>query len=153
MAETSDRRLTGGCLCGAVRYRLAEAPSCYGACHCGMCRKFSGGIELGLQVPPGGVAFEDESHLKTYRSSDWAERGFCGICGSSLFWRLTAEGPMQGLMSLSAGSLDRFEGLRFVSEVYIDAKPASHAFAGERKRMTEAEVMAMVAQTEKGESA
>ena len=58
---------------------------------------------------------------------------------------------MQGLLSLSAGSLDTMEGLEFVNEVYIDAKPASYAFAGERTRMTEAEVMAMVAKMENPE--
>ncbi len=135
---------TGGCLCGAVRYELAEAPTEYGACHCEMCRKFSGGIELGLQFPPGGVTWQGEENLQTYTSSEWAERGFCKICGSSLFWRLTAEGPMQGMLSLSAGSLDAFDGMDFAIEVYVDQKPASHAFAGDRKRMTEAEVLEMV---------
>jgi hypothetical protein len=144
MAETNPG--TGGCLCGAVRYRLAEPPDAFGACHCGMCRRFSGGIELGLEVRPGGIDWEGEDSIATYRSSDWAERGFCRICGSSLFWRLTVEGPMQGLMSLGAGTLDSHAGLTFASEIYIDAKPDSYAFAGERKRMTEADVMAMVDQ-------
>ncbi len=134
----------GGCLCGAVRYTLAEAPVSYGACHCGMCRRWTGGIEMGVQVMPGGLTFSDESHMKTYASSDWAERGFCDTCGSSLFWRLTAPGPMQGMMSLSVGTLDDSSGLVFASEVYIDHKPASYAFAGERKTMTEADIMAMV---------
>ena len=141
---------TGKCLCGAVSYELAEAPKSYGACHCKMCRTFSGGIEMGVEVPPGGITWTGEENIGTYQSSDWAERGFCKICGSSLFWRLTAEGPMQGLLSLSAGSLDDLDGMEFATEVYIDAKPASHAFAGDRKRMTEAEVMAMVAGLEGG---
>ncbi|MEL6126752.1 MAG: GFA family protein [Pseudomonadota bacterium] len=136
---------TGGCLCGAVTYTLSTEPKTYGACHCGMCRKFSGGIELGLEVPPGGIAWTGEDHIKTFVSSEWAERGFCDTCGSSLFWRLTAPGPMQGLLALSAGSLDSLEGLEFAQEVYIDHKPVSHAFAGERKRLTEAEIMAMFA--------
>ncbi|MEM1428143.1 MAG: GFA family protein [Pseudomonadota bacterium] len=136
---------TGGCLCGAIRYKFQEPPTEYGACHCGMCRKFTGGIEFGLEAPSGAIDWEGEDNIATYKSSEWAERGFCKICGSSLFWRLTAEGPMQGLLSLSAGSLDSFEGLTFATEVYIDSKPDSHAFAGERTRMTEAEVMAMVA--------
>ena len=141
---------TGGCLCGAVRFELTEEPREYGACHCQMCRKFSGGIELSLQVPPGGVTWTGEDNIQTYQSSDWAERGFCKTCGSSLFWRPTAEGPMQGLLSLSAGALDSFEGLTFASEVYTDHKPASHAFASpeSRTRMTEADVMAMVAKME-----
>ena len=144
MSETTNPG-TGGCLCGAVRYRLGEAPTAFGACHCAMCRKFTGGVEFGLQVPPGGVTWEGEENIGTYASSDWAERGFCRICGSSLFWRLTAPGPMEGMLSLSAGSLDSMEGLSFDVEVYIDAKPDIYAFAGERRRMTEAEVMAMVA--------
>ena len=142
MSKPTNR--TGGCLCGAVRFELAEAPTEYGACHCGMCRKFSGGIELGVMVPGEGVTWLEDAALRTYPSSDWAERGFCGTCGSSLFWRLTADVPMKGLLSLSAGALDTLDGMTFASEVYIDHKPASHAFAGERKRLTEADVMAMV---------
>lgn len=135
---------TGRCLCGAVSFTLAEEPTSYGACHCAMCRKFSGGIELGVHVMPGGIIWEGEDHIGTYTSSEWAERGFCKTCGSSLFWRLTAPGPMHGMLSVSAGALDSLDGMSFDTEVYIDAKPDSHAFAGERKRMTEADVLAMV---------
>ena len=135
---------TGGCLCGAVRFELEAEPEGYGACHCGMCRKFSGGIELGIEVQPGEITWTADEMLRTYPSSEWAERGFCGTCGSSLFWRLTAPGPIQGLMSVSAGALDSLEGLELTQEVYIDAKPAGHAFAGDRKRLTEADIMAMV---------
>ena len=142
---------TGGCLCGAVRFTLNDTPTEYGACHCGMCRKFSGGIELGIQVMPGGITWDADEDLATYSSSEWAERGFCRKCGSSLFWRLTAPGPMQGMLSLSVGALDSMDGLEFNTEVYIDHKPDSHAFAGERNRMTEADVMAMVAAAEEGD--
>lgn len=142
MSEHATRE--GGCLCGAVRFELAEIPTEYGACHCQMCRKFSGGIELGVFVSEDGIRWIKNDVLKTYKSSDWAERGFCGNCGSSLFWRLTAEGPMHGMLSLSVGALDSMAGMTFATEVYIDHKPTSHAFAGERKRMTEAEVLESV---------
>lgn len=135
---------TGGCLCGQVRYRLAEAPVAFGACHCGMCRKFSGGVELGVQITANDLTWESgEDLIQTYASSDWAERGFCSKCGSSLFWRFTGDGPLQGMFSISAGSLDSLEGLTFDTEVYIDHKPGGYAFAGERTRMTEAEVLKM----------
>lgn len=110
-----------------------------------MCRRFSGGIELGLQIMPDGIAWEGAENIATYQSSEWAERGFCRTCGSNLFWRLTMDGPMKGMMSLGAGTLDSYEGLTFANEVYIDAKPDAYAFAGDRRRMTEADVMAMVA--------
>lgn len=142
--ETQTGGTEGGCLCGAVRFSLVTAPTEYGACHCGMCRKFSGGIELGVHVPDGGISWIADAALQTYASSEWAERGFCKTCGSSLFWRLTAEGPMQGMLSLSAGALDTLDGMVFATEVYVDQKPASHAFAGERTRMTETEVLASV---------
>ena len=142
MGETTAS-MTGGCLCGAARFRLHEPPKAFGVCHCGMCRKFSGGIELGLEVPPGGITWESAETVRTYASSEWAERGFCGTCGSSLFWRLTAPGPMQGMLSLAAGALDSLEGLEFESEIYIDQKPSAYAFSGERKQMTEAEVVAL----------
>ena len=136
---------TGGCLCGAVRFELHEAPTEFGACHCSMCRKIGGGVEMGMMIPPEGITWTADADLKTYQSSEWAERGFCGTCGSSLFWRLTAPGPQHGLLSLSAGSLDSMEGMKFTSEVYIDHKPTAYAFAGsDRNQMTEADVLAMV---------
>lgn len=135
---------TGVCLCGATRFELAEAPTEYGACHCGMCRKISGGIEMGIYVPPGGITWTQADTLRAYQSSEWAERGFCGTCGSNMFWRLTASGPMHGLLSLSVGALDSMETMKFATEVYVDHKPKSHSFAGRRKKMTEAEVLESV---------
>ena len=135
---------TGQCLCGAVSFELTDAPTSYGACHCATCRKLSGGISLAVEVGPGEITWRGDAPT-IYTSSEWAERGFCKTCGSSLFWRLTMPSPMQGLMYLSAGALDDLDGMSFDSEVYIDAKPASHAFAGTRKQMTEADVMEMVA--------
>lgn len=134
----------GHCLCGAVRYTLASAPTEYGACHCEMCRRWSGGVELGIQTNADQVTFEGADHIRTYKSSEWAERAFCDTCGSALYWKLTAPGPHQGMLSLSAGSLDSLDGLTMTHEVYIDAKPAGHAFAGDTHKMTEADVLKLV---------
>lgn len=133
---------TGGCLCGAVRFQLSEAPTGFDACHCGMCRKFSGGIELGVDISPGTIVWTGKDNVQTYASSEWAERGFCKTCGSSLFWRATASGPTQGFLSLSAGALDSLDGLELAKEIYIDHKPDGYAFSGTRQQMTEAEVVA-----------
>ncbi|MEY8827391.1 GFA family protein [Sedimentitalea sp. XS_ASV28] len=142
---------TGGCMCGAVRYTLKQVPDHIGACHCGMCRKFSGGIELGLDVPLDGIVWEGEDSIRIYKSSDWAERGFCGTCGSSLFYRIPRGGVMpDGMMILSAGSLDDLGDLPLTQEVYIDCKPQGYAFAGDRTQLTEQDVLDLVSASEQG---
>ena len=108
-------------------------------------RKFSGGVALAMEVSEGGLTWSDgETRIATFASSDWAERGFCPVCGSSLFWRLTAEGPAKGLTILNAGTLDDMNGMAFTHEIYVDNQPDCYAFAGERRRMTEAQVIEMV---------
>ena len=140
---------TGGCLCGAVRYEAVEAtggaPAGLGACHCEMCRRHTGGVMVSFNTGTDGLSFTRDAGLATYKSSDWAERGFCRTCGSSLFWRLTLDGPMQGLTMICAGTLDDLSGLALTHEVYVDHQPEGYAFAQETHRMTEAEVLAMVA--------
>lgn len=76
-------------------------------------------------------------------SSDWAERGFCGECGTNLFYRLTAPGKYQGVTSISLGTLDEQNGIPLVKEWFIDMKPDVYALEGDRQRVTSAEVMAM----------
>lgn len=136
---------TGSCLCGAVTFRIEDAPAECGACHCGMCRKWSGGVYLGLHVPAGGATFAGEERITVYKSSDWAERGFCSTCGSSLFYRVTAPGPHRGDMHFGLGTLDDPGGISLAEEIFIDEKPEGYAFEGHRKTMTAAEVFAMFA--------
>ena len=74
----SDIR-TGGCLCGAVRYEakiVEDGPQGgLGACHCGMCRKHTGGVMISANTGTEGLTFTKDDGLATYTSSDWAERG------------------------------------------------------------------------------
>lgn len=135
---------TGSCVCGAVRFTITTPIKETGACHCGMCRKWSGGVFMSVAVPPDGMALEGAENLSTYSSSPWAERVFCKTCGGNLFYRVTAEGPMQGEMHVGLGTLDDPTGIPFTGEIYIDRKPDVYSFAGDgRNLMTEAEVVAM----------
>jgi hypothetical protein len=133
----------GGCMCGAVRFEITIELDTAAACHCGMCRKFSGGVFLAVRVPVDGMRFVSDSELNVFPSSDWAERGFCKTCGSSLFYRITVPGPMQGELHVGLGTLDDADGIPLTSEIYIDRKPDGYAFAGSTTKMTEAEVVAM----------
>ena len=131
---------TGKCLCGAVTFTADIQPK-ISACHCGMCRKWTGGVFL--TTFGKNIRFEGEDAIKTYKSSDWAERGFCSRCGSSLFYRITLEGRNQGATALAVGALDDPSGLPLDEEVCIDRKPDGYAFAGEHKQLTEAEMFAL----------
>jgi hypothetical protein len=128
--------LTGGCLCGAVRYTARDVEPHYHACHCNMCRRWGGGPFLGVDA--GAVSFESEDRLRRFDSSEWAARGFCGDCGSSLFYHFKPEDRYV----LCAGSFDDQDGLELALEIYVDQRPPGYEFAGERPAMTEAEVLA-----------
>jgi class 3 adenylate cyclase len=79
--------VTGGCMCGEIRYRITEPPidTCF--CHCRMCQKFTGApVSTGSTYPASAVQFT-KGQPKYFRSSPFAERGFCANCGSSLTYR------------------------------------------------------------------
>ncbi|HEV2546139.1 MAG TPA: GFA family protein [Stellaceae bacterium] len=78
--------LTGGCLCGAVRYRTGGMIRA-GYCHCRMCQKASGApVVAWAVVPRDSFAFTQGTPVE-YRSSTNASRLFCGTCGSPLIFR------------------------------------------------------------------
>lgn len=143
--------MTGGCLCGAVRFTLHETPAQIDVCHCSMCRKFSGGIELGVDTNPDKIDWQGEENIQVYKSSEWAERSFCRICGSGLFWRTQAKGwEAEPLFGLCAGAVDDLGDLELKTEIYIDQKPAGYAFAGNTTKTTKAEVEAAYARPTDG---
>jgi hypothetical protein len=143
---STGAKQTGRCLCGKVTFTIGEPASEVGACHCGMCRRWAGGASFALHCK-GPVAFEGKEHIVRYRSSDWAERGFCGSCGSNLFYHLL--GADQYMMSPCA--LDDQSGLKLTSQIFIDEKPGWYAFANETVEMTGAEVFALYAPKDEGQ--
>ncbi len=134
--------MTGQCMCGAVTITAEPAREALTACHCDMCRRWSTSMFMGLEAKEGSV--EIEGPVRVFQSSEWAERAFCEICGSNLWYRITAPGPMHGQYQLGAGLFDVGE-MPVKLEVFIDKKPAGYALTGERKQMTEAETIAFFA--------
>lgn len=131
---------TGRCLCGAVTFTVSGAGNELGVCHCEMCRRWAGGAWPVLHGK-WPVAFTGEEHIVRYKSSDWAERGFCGKCGTNLFYHLLDRDEY----ALSAGALDDQSGLTLTGQIFIDEKPEWYAFANDTPKMTGAEVFAMYA--------
>jgi hypothetical protein len=78
----SEAHATGGCQCGAVRYRVTEPLGGAGICHCRMCQRAAGNVFAPL-VTARGVEWQGTPDR--WASSDIAERGFCARCGTPLF--------------------------------------------------------------------
>ena len=76
-----------------------------------------------------------------FASSEWASRGFCSKCGSTLFYKLADE--FGGVWTITAGAFDALPAnLPLSKEIFIDSKPDYYAFAGDRPRLTGEEVFA-----------
>ncbi len=130
---------TGQCMCGAVRFTLAEPPVRFGACHCEMCRRWTGSAFMDFDVPATGVTWQGEAQIRALQSSEKAERTWCGRCGSTLYYRVRG-GPHDGAYSISVGLLDDASDLDFEREIFVDTMTGCFAYAGDRPRLTESEL-------------
>ena len=131
-------RLKGRCLCGDVQFETGEIQH-LDVCHCSMCQRWTGGPFIGADYRNGDVQLIKDDTLTWYKSSDWAQRGFCNRCGSSLFYRLN-DAP--DFWAVCSGALDMPSGITISKEIFIDEKPAYYDLAGDRERLTGPEFMA-----------
>ena len=132
MSET----MQGHCLCGAVKITV-EAPSHeIEICQCSMCRRWSGAIYTAQTGQ--SVTIEGENKASVYRSSEWAERAFCGTCGSHLWFRFLPTGNR----SFSAGLFDAASSHTIEKEIFVDEAADWCSIQGDHPRQTGAEVIA-----------
>jgi hypothetical protein len=101
-AERARSSLTGGCQCGAVRYRLDAEPGGANICHCRMCQKAGGAPFMAFAGVPTKDFVITQGEIATFASSDIAERGYCKACGTPLTYR----GTKGAHISVTIGSLD-----------------------------------------------
>ena len=137
--------LKGRCLCGAVTVTVTVPRDQRGvhACHCNMCQRWGGASNMALDVGQD-IEIEGADNVTVYRSSDWAERGFCRICGSSLYYRLIDADSY----NICTGILEDQDSLSLKSQFFIDEKPAYYDFANDTEKLTGAEVFARYAPPE-----
>ena len=121
--------MKGNCLCGAIEVIAGDAHVQIGLCHCSMCRRWSGGPFFAVHCDDK-VRFNG-AEPRRYRSSEWAERGFCGDCGTHLFYRLVPDGEY----FVSAGLFQQAP-LELVSQIFIDEKPPFYALANDTPTLT-----------------
>lgn len=94
---------TGSCLCGAVRLEVRGDLKAPDACHCSQCRRWSGHIWASTDVPRDRLSIAGEDQIRWYASSDKVRRGFCGTCGSVMFW----DPPHRASLAVAMGCFDK----------------------------------------------
>ncbi len=97
----------GRCQCGAVQYEVYGPLRPVVYCHCDMCRRTTGHFMAATACRHNDFKLTQQRGLKWYQSSDTARRGFCGECGSNMFWEPMAKTHI----SITAGTLDKPTGL------------------------------------------
>jgi hypothetical protein len=110
--------LTGGCLCGAVRYEATAPMRPVMVCHCGQCRRWHGSPGAYSNVPDDRFRMTEQRGLRWFASSAGARRGFCRECGASLFFR-RGDGDS---ISFTAGSLDGTTHLQTSMHIFVADK-------------------------------
>jgi len=109
---------TGGCLCGGVRYRIRGALRGVIACHCSQCRRTSGHFAAMTSAPAANIELTASAALRWYKSSDSAERGFCGVCGGNVFWKQAGNDAI----SVTAGTLDAPTHISVEQHIFVADK-------------------------------
>lgn len=114
-------RITGGCLCGGVRYEVRGPFLRAGHCHCSRCRRHSGAAAStqGRVRREDFVLLSGADLVRVYRPDGGSVKAFCSVCGSSLFGGSWPEGDE---VSIRFGTLDGDPGIR----------PQFHTFVGSK---------------------
>ncbi len=119
---SDDTKMTGGCLCGAVRYETTGLSFEINHCHCHSCRKHSGAAVVTLAgFMADQVTFSGETR-KIYQSSPGVGRAFCGTCGTPLTWEGHSSGRGGPIFEIHISTFDDPNLL----------VPTAHAFDPER---------------------
>ncbi len=119
--EHQPMRVTGGCLCGNIRYEADVFLHNGYICHCTICQRSTGQpAEITVLIKAGTLKYLTEEP-KYYVSSDTGKRGFCANCGSRIVWQaLAAEDDW--LTNVTVGSLDRPAEARVTRHIYADTQ-------------------------------
>ena len=129
---------TGACMCGQVTYEVTLSGDRFAACYCKMCQRWASGAFMGVHTESFKLTSAPET-LTKFKSSDWANRGFCAKCGSNIYYHA----PQFGGPSVALGSLDDTDGLEVRVQFFIDKKPEGFTLANETAKKTQAEIEEM----------
>jgi hypothetical protein len=108
----------GSCLCGAVRFEVEGELKAPDACHCTQCRKHSGHYFASTDAPRTAVTIHGAENVTWYASSARVRRGFCSVCGSSLFW----DPIHRDWIGIAMGAFDGATDTRLALHIFVAEK-------------------------------
>lgn len=100
---------SGGCHCGAIRYRVAGEPLTHALCHCRDCRRHAGAPMVGWTMYPAAALEIVSGTTKIYASSENGRRHFCPDCGTGLFY--TNDKMLPGIIDIQSATYDDPEAI------------------------------------------
>ena len=109
---------SGGCQCGAMRYRIDGGLRYPHLCHCRMCQKASGNYFMPLAASTRAKFEMTRGEASWFQSSDHVRRGFCERCGTPLFYDM----PDADFINITLGSLDEPELIKPEAQSNLDSK-------------------------------
>lgn len=116
-------KTAGKCMCGAVTFEFMADRKDVTACHCGQCRSWSGHLWASLNAPFESLTFKKgEDQLGWFKSSDYARRGFCKVCGSALFWHADKLDDYKHRIAIAAGAIDPDAAMKFAEHIFVADK-------------------------------
>ena len=116
MPDKEQVRAAGGCLCGRVRYTVRGPLRGILLCHCGQCRRVHSYVGAFSSAARADIDLQGAESIVWF--AERGRRGFCGICGSSLFFEPAGEARL----AISAGTLDQPTGLEVMGHEYVANK-------------------------------
>ena len=110
--------LTGGCLCGGVRFELVEPPLFASYCHCTRCQRRTGtAASAQARIAPGSIRFTaGEELVRSYVPEAGFAKAFCSVCGAALFSRSPDDGA---ITAVRLGAFDSDPGVRPEYRQYV----------------------------------
>ena len=111
--------ITGGCRCGEIEFSCYSKPKFVGTCHCMDCQKFSGAPFLNWALFKRDHFVVSQGHPKEVSCTQGVYRGFCGDCGTNLYWRRSDQPDW---IDITVGSLDNPLPYMPQAEAYVSRK-------------------------------
>lgn len=128
--------VTGGCLCGRVRYEAEVFLANGYICHCTVCQRSTGEpAEITVLIKAGTLTYLG-NEPKYFVSSSHGKRGFCVECGSRIVWQALAPED-DWLINVTVGSLDNPADARVTRHIYADTQLPWYHVCEELPKFTE----------------